>query len=425
MKPTAKVSTYALLAGLGLLASVAFQRPAFAALATPFALALALGLVLPRGTVSRVTATPRDRRVLEGDELVVDVRIETDRPVERVELLLVSHPHLVAEPGEDACALNLSSRSRSVAFTRRPTRWGAYPVLDLAVRTRDLLGFFVHETRFGGGEQVRVYPMPEALRRFALPRDTQVLAGNQTARRTGEGIEFADLRAFVPGDRLRDVNWRVTARRGEMWVNQRHPDRNADVVVFLDVFADESLDDAVRAASVIVAQYLAQRDRVGLVSFGGTVGWVPPGSGTRQQYRIIDALIQSQVFANEADKDIDVLPGRVLPPQALVIALTPLEDPRVQAALMTLRRRGRDVAVVEIAPSARHLDEGEVGLLGWRLWQLERKAVRRRLEHLGAVVVPWSEQPGSDPNGRPFPRQPLEVVGEELRAHRRRSLRAG
>src|SRR5207247_1269548 len=69
------------------------------------------------------------------------------------------------------------------------------------------------------------------------PSETQVFSGNHVARQKAEGIEFADIREFVAGDRVRHVNWRATARRGELWVNEHHAERNADVVIFLEVFA--------------------------------------------------------------------------------------------------------------------------------------------------------------------------------------------
>ena len=52
------------------------------------------------------------------------------------------------------------------------------------------------------------------------PSETQVFSGNHVARQKAEGIEFADIRQFVAGDRVRHVNWRATARRGELWVNE-------------------------------------------------------------------------------------------------------------------------------------------------------------------------------------------------------------
>ena len=96
---------------------------------------------------------------------------------------------------------------------------------------------------------------PRSSRTSCSPRETQVFTGNRLRARKAEGIEFADLRPFVPGDRVRRINWRASARRGELWVNELHAERNADVILFLDSFTearreDEStLDRAVRARS--------------------------------------------------------------------------------------------------------------------------------------------------------------------------------
>src|SRR5207244_10350729 len=113
------------------------------------------------------------------------------------------------------------------------------------------------------------------------------------------GIEFADIRQFVAGDRVRHVNWRASARRGELWVNEHHAERNADVVIFLDVFAEarrggrSTLDPALCAAASLAARYLRQRDRVGFVSFGGTLNWLLPSTGARKVDRHADALLDT------------------------------------------------------------------------------------------------------------------------------------
>ena len=73
---------------------------------------------------------------------------------------------------------------------------------------------------------LRVYPREERLREIVRPRDTQAYVGNLVARQKGEGIEFADLRLYQPGDRVRRVNWKATARRGALVVNEEHPERN-------------------------------------------------------------------------------------------------------------------------------------------------------------------------------------------------------
>jgi uncharacterized protein (DUF58 family) len=240
-----------------------------------------------------------------------------------------------------------------------------------------------------------------------------VFIGNQLSRAKGDGIEFADIREWAPGDRVRSINWRATARRAHLHVNQQHPERNTDVVLFLDTFSDirsdtrGTLDLTVRAAASLAHRYLQRKDRVGVVSFGGYVSWLLPSSGTRQLYRIVDSLLQMDIVLSFATKNIDVLPPRTLPPKALVLALTPLLDPRSAAALLDLRARGFDLVVVEISPLP-FVDPGAGDAkLAYRLWRLSRESLRLRYLQAGVPVVEWRED------------EALDVVLEEVTAFRR------
>ena len=110
------------------------------------------------------------------------------------------------------------------------------------------------------------------------------------------------------------------------------------MIVFLDSFAEartleeSTLDRAVRATATVAAMYLDRRDRVGLVTFGGVLRWLMPGSGLQQRYRLVDAVLETEVEFSYAWKDVNVIPARVLPPKALVVAVTPLLDPHRGAA---------------------------------------------------------------------------------------------
>jgi len=188
---------------------------------------------------------------------------------------------------------------------------------------------------------VRVYPQPHRVRAVAHPSRTQLVAGDRVARRAaGEGIELADLRMFLPGDRPRDINWRASARRNDLWITQRHPERSTDVVLFVDMFADAMLIPAVRAAGTLADAYLATRDRVALVGFEGLLQWVRTGHGVRQLYRLLDTLIDSRAFFSYAWKDVSIIPPRVLTPGALVIAITPLEDERTTVEVLPSEATG-------------------------------------------------------------------------------------
>jgi uncharacterized protein (DUF58 family) len=412
-----KLRAYAVLVAVGLLGGLASGRPEPVALAAPIALVLAVGLARgrPSGPLT-VASRLEEPRILEGDD--VDLVVELDSPTgfDRLDVVLVVPPGLSITAGGNPAAVRLPPGQRRVLrFTLRAGRWGAYTVGEIVVRAQDAAGLFVVEQRFAPSAGLRVHPRPETLRTLVRPFHTQMATGHQPARVRGAGIEFADLRPFAPGDRARDVNWRRSARRGDLWVNQRHPERNTDVVVFLDAFSAGAVPTAVRVATSLVSAYSGQRDRVGLVSFGGTLGWVEPGSGLRQQYRILDALLTTTVVFSYAWKGITTLPRRTLPPRALILAVSPLEDDRSVAALADLRGRGVDLAVIEVAPEEQTVaGPGEAGQLAARLWHLQRDVLRARFADLGVAVVPWRE-------GRPT-QELLEEVG---RFRRRGTRRAG
>ena len=411
---TGKLRVYLVLAGLGFLGSLALGRPELAALAAPFAFFVAVGLTVGRKAEIRAPSELDRERQLEGRLVTLQLEVSATEPVERLELLLDLGDGLESEaPNPVLMRLGLRER-RELEVPVRCARWGTYEVGNIVWRARDGFGLLVSEGLVTGGHRLKVYPHGETVQRLLRPLETQAFAGNQVARSRGEGIEFADLRPFTTGDRVRRVNWRATARRGEPWVNETHPERNSDVVLFLDTFAEArrnelgTLDLAVRAAASLSALYLQEKDRVGLVSFGGVLNWLTATSGMTQLYRIVDSLLDAEIALSYAWKDLDVIPPRTLPPRALVLALSPLLDERAVGALIDLRARGFDLAVIELSPySFVPEGESETEQLAYRLWRLRRDALRTRYASLGVPIVEWREG------------VPMEAVVEEVRAFRR------
>jgi uncharacterized protein (DUF58 family) len=251
------------------------------------------------------------------------------------------------------------------------------------------------------------------LRAIISPAETQVYAGNQVARTRGDGIEFAEIRPFVPGDRVRHINWHATGRRGTLQMNDLHPERNSDVILFLDTFRanGDSIDRTLRAAIGLADLYLKHRDRVGVIAFGGTLRWLAPGMGIRQRYVLVEAILDTRIDVSYAWKTIDLIPAQTLRPMALVIALTPLIDERVVAALDQLSGRGFDLAICEVAVTTPVNPMDPVGQLAARILALRRDTLRSRY-HLAAVAAAaW--QAGA----------PLEQAVEEARQFRRHARR--
>jgi uncharacterized protein (DUF58 family) len=392
-----RLPAYAALAAAGLVAGLALGRVEPVALAAPFLLALVAAAAGQEPQVSVHLSLDRDR-VIEGDEVTATVELSSERTVDRFELVLPLPAELNAEGGPTQAVRLRAGEERTVELKIRCDRWGVFSVGRVLFRARDALGLRSWEGVAGEARPLRVFPREETLRSLVPPLETQVFAGNQVSRARGEGIEFTDLREWQPGDRLRRVNWRATALRRSLWVNEQNPERNTDVVLFLDTFAEvraegrSTNDRAVRAAATLARIYLQRKDRVGLVGFGGFLSWLVPASGTRQLYAIVEALLTSEVVRSFALRGVDVLPPRTLPPKALVLAITPLLDDRTATALLDLRARGYDLIVVEVSPlDLVAPDPGSSLELAHRLWRLSREALRWRYEQVGVPVVTWHE----------------------------------
>jgi uncharacterized protein (DUF58 family) len=407
-----RLPAYATIAAAGLVAGLALGRIEPIALAAPFLLALVAAASEHAPRVSVRPSLDRER-AMEGDEITATIELSSTGAVGRFEVLPVLPPELSVE-GDTARAVHLApGEEQTIELKLRCERWGVFTVGPVLFRARDTLGFRSWEGGAGEPRPLRVFPAEETLRSLVAPLETQVFAGNQVSRLRGEGIEFADLREWRTGDRLRRVNWRATALRGSLWVNEQNPERNTDVVLFLDTFAEvraegrSTNDRAVRAAATLAHLYLQRKDRVGVVGFGGFLSWLVPASGLRQLYAIIDALLTSQVVHSFALRGVDVLPPRTLPPKALVLAITPLLDNRTAAALLDLRARGYDLIVIEVSPLEMVAPRpGSSRELAYRLWRLSREALRWRYEQVGVPVVTWRED------------EPLAVPLEEVNAFR-------
>jgi uncharacterized protein (DUF58 family) len=409
-----RIEGYAAVSAIGLVAALALRRPELAIVAAPFALVLAIGTRLPRDPGVTVEVELTSERTMEDAEVEATVTVRAERAVDRLELLLDLPAGVEAVGGGDARAVRLrAGEEREIPMAVRCSRWGVYELSNVEVRATDPFRLVVWEQRSSGRSPLKAYPSPISLQRILSPFETQAFSGSQVSRMKGDGVEYADIREFVPGDRVRSINWRASARTQGLVVNDRHPERNTDVVLFVDSFVDvrgsgeSTLESAVRAAASLATRYLERRDRVGLVGFGGVLRWLQPGMGLTQRYRLIETMLETGVEPTYTWRDVNVLPARILPPKALVFGLTPLVDPRFIAALSDLCARGFDVVAVEVDPIPMvEPGSSEVEKLAYRLWVLEREVVRSRLEGLGIAVARWGQTD-------------LETALEEVRTFRR------
>ena len=382
-------------------------------LATVAMAALALAFVAGHGAVLVLAAGPLvllaiGARARAPGRISLSTTLDTARCLEgdRVTVTVAVH-------GAEAVAARIGA-PRSVTTTRFrrdaggrlvggivPGRWG---VLDLNIRVTVAATYRLRQVHL----DLRLDPLtvlPRAPRLRATPAQRAVLArlGEHPSRTSGSGIEFAGIRDVAPGDILRDLNWSATSRRRRPLVNERVSERAADLVVAIDGFTElggtgeSTVDTAVRGATALTQVALRQRDRVGLIVFGGVLQWLTPGSGERHFYRIAEAVLAArEVMFSEVQPDVTRLPRPVLPPGALVVMFSPLVDKRAFAVVEDLRQRRVRTVVVDVLrlPPPTRFQRRRPDPLAVRVWQLDRAADRLALAQVGVPVLAWP--PGTD-----------------------------
>jgi uncharacterized protein (DUF58 family) len=381
-------------------AGLLLGRVELVALAAPLVSALLWGLAAAPDIDVTATGQLDVDRCIEGDEVMLTLTVSTTAPVAEALVGVILPAGLPLVEGERFSTVSLSpEESWTKRMALKPARWGAYRTGPVVVRAYGPGRYVAREQSFEIEGLLRVYPASEPLSRGLPPPRTQVFAGNYVSRAAAEGIEFAGVREYSATDDVKRINWRVTSRRGGLYINVHHPERNADVVLFLDTFGDvgppgrTTLDLTVKGATALARHYLLRKDRVGLVNFGGTLGWITAGQGQSHTYRIVDYLLGVQATWSYAWKDLDFLPIGILPPLATVIAFSPLLDKRAVSALVNLQARGFPLVIIdtlaEDAVTPGHTAEERIA---WRVWKMQRSAVAFDLERLGIPVVRWPRE---------------------------------
>jgi uncharacterized protein (DUF58 family) len=392
-------------------AAVVLQRPYLIELGVPCLLALLVGLLLDGSASVSATVRLTHDRLVEGDDAEIVVEVSGTAPGGRVVVELLAPDTLIyAEDTPAVRVVELPAEGSAVArFLVTQPPWGVHRWLPMTVVAPAPLGLVVYRGSVAVEPVLRVLPSTEALKELARPARTGIVAGSRVASAKAEGFEFADIRAFVPGDRRRHVNWRATARQGDLRVNDRHPERSTDVVLMVDAFPTAGLPHAVRATVSLATAYLGERDRVGMVRFGTTLDWLTPGMGQRQLYRIVDVLLESSAMRGlDRGSVLPRLPQQALPPSALVIAVTALPDSSTVWALSQVAAVGVRLVVVEVsAESTTPRGPTPSDRLAYALWRLELAETRDRLRDRGIPVVQWAVD------------QPLAPVIEEVATFQR------
>jgi uncharacterized protein (DUF58 family) len=401
-----------LLGALGyglLLVGLATRTGEMLALALLLVVYLASGLLFgPQPLNLQVIRTTAPDRVSPGDPVFIHLTITNLGPALEEVFLEDPLPYgLSVIDGANSVLTTLPPGTVvEIHYTAQAGR-GLFSFPGLQASAADHLGVFQRRANALAPGQVQVLPKAPQLKRFPIrPRQTRVYSGLIPARQGGSGVDFFGVRQYQPGDPIRRINWRTSARHQEsLFSNDFEQERVADVGIVLDARLRTNVhlprganrvqsalfEYQIAAAAALSEALLRDGNRVGLLVYGAYLDWTYPGYGKIQRERIFQALARARVGDSSIFSNLEYLPRRAFPARSQLILLSPLVVDDL-SILVHLRARGYQVMVVSADPVAyERLAPTKHGPneLAFRLAALERSLLISNLMHAGVQVMDW------------------------------------
>jgi uncharacterized protein (DUF58 family) len=270
-----------------------------------------------------------------------------------------------------------------------------------------------------GPRSIRVIsPKTLALRRIPLPFRMLGLAGGHDSVRPGDGGDFRDISRFSPGDRLRRIDWKVTARRAqspdELYVRRSFATADATALIILDgrdevaelatswgsstwtIDETTSLDIARDAAASIASAYIKAGDRVGFQDLSSVESIIAPGGGIRHLHRLLPAIARTRAVGAPARR----VRAPIVPAGAIVYVISTFLDNEATSMAELWRVAGHRIVAVDtfIATSTAKLTLAQRAAV--RIISMERQDRISNLTALGVNVISWRSPDGVTPESQ-------------------------
>jgi uncharacterized protein (DUF58 family) len=248
-----------------------------------------------------------------------------------------------------------------VKYTLRPMRRGDARFGRFTLRAASPLGLLNYTAECGEPDSVRVFPNFAAVARFGelmLSQHTSEV-GIKKLQRRGEGLEFHQLREYRQGDSIRQVDWKVTARRQSLVSREYQDERDQRVIFLLDssrrMRAKDGplshFDHSLNAMILLSHVALRAGDSVGLLSFGAESRWLPATKGRGSVQRILNTVydLEPSKLGSDFSAAAQTL-GTRQPRRSLVILLTNIRIEDIDDLMpgLQLMRRRHLVLVVSL-----------------------------------------------------------------------------
>lgn len=236
-------------------------------------------LFLSKGGIDGTRKVPD--KLSNGDDNIIQIEV-TNRYLFKTQIKLIDEVPFQFQKRDFGLKSSLKSgEQKSYAYKLRPTERGIYSFGSLNVFTTTPIGFLAKKYRFDAEQEIPVYPSFLQLRKYDLIAFTNRLFeyGLKKIRKIGHTMEFEQIKEYVQGDDIRNINWKATAKRSQLMVNQYQDEKSQPIYSIIDKgrvmkmpFEELSLlDYAINATLVISNIAIKKNDKAGMFSFSNKI----------------------------------------------------------------------------------------------------------------------------------------------------------
>jgi uncharacterized protein (DUF58 family) len=206
-------------------------------------------------------------------------------------------------------------QQKNIVYTLRPTERGEYHFGNIILYVKSMLGLLMRRHDIPAEIMVPVYPSFMQLRKYELLSKTTIQSeqGSKRMRKIGHSMEFEQIKEYVRGDDIRTINWKATARKSSLMVNNYTDEKSQQVYCLIDKgrlmkmpFGNLSLlDYAINSTLVLSSVCLQKQDKVGLITFANKMGTVLAADRKPiQRANILQLLYNQQTDFLESDYEM-------------------------------------------------------------------------------------------------------------------------
>ena len=216
---------------------------------------------------------------------------------------------------------NLSIRKKlapkktiEIKYTLTPSERGNYEFGNIIIFFQSRLGFLQKRESVKASESVKVYPSFINLGKYQLmAQATTNEQGSKRMRKIGQSMEFEQIKDYVGGDDIRTINWKATARKGALMVNNYTDEKSQQVYCIIDkgrlmkmpFYGLSLLDYAINATLALTNICLQKQDKIGMISFSNKMGSVIAADRKPiQRENIMQALYRESTAFLESDYEM-------------------------------------------------------------------------------------------------------------------------